>query len=120
MFQLMKQILVEAFKLVDQSKLPILDKYNYIFKSNQITFIITKKWTSALVSEILESVLQTVQKNDLHIDSTYLQTVQKTMCKKTHTYTQYTQCTIIAKCTHLYMCTMYTFYIMYTPIHCNM
>ncbi len=39
--------------------------------------------TSALVSEILESVLQTVQKkqNNLHIDSTYLQTVQKTMCK---------------------------------------
>ncbi len=39
--------------------------------------------TSALVSEIFESVLQTVQKkqNNLHIDSTYLQTVQKTMCK---------------------------------------
>ncbi len=36
------------------------------------------------MSEILESVLQTVQKkkqNNLHIDSTYLQTVQKTMCK---------------------------------------
>ncbi len=39
--------------------------------------------TSALVSEILTSVLQTVQKNNnLHMDSTYLQTVQKTMCKK--------------------------------------
>ncbi len=38
--------------------------------------------TSALVSEILTSVLQTVQKNNnLHMDSTYLQTVQKTMCK---------------------------------------
>ncbi len=67
--------------------------------------------TSALVSEILMSVLQTVQKNNrqftygqtvqktalehlqcsrqckknnnsnLHMDSTYLQTVQKTMCK---------------------------------------
>ncbi len=37
--------------------------------------------TSALVSEILESVLQTVQKNKtIYIDSTYLQTVQKTMC----------------------------------------
>ncbi len=38
--------------------------------------------TSALVSEILTSVLQTVQKNNnLHMESTYLQTVQKTMCK---------------------------------------
>ncbi len=42
--------------------------------------------TSALVSEILMSVLQTVQKkkqkkNNLHMDSTHLQTVQKTMCK---------------------------------------
>ncbi len=39
--------------------------------------------TSALVSEILKSVLQTVQKNNnsLYMDSTYLQTVQKTMCK---------------------------------------
>ncbi len=56
--------------------------------------------TSALVCEVLESVLQTVQKkNNLHIDSTYLQTVQKTMCKKTHTYTQYTQCTIKTYCT---------------------
>ncbi len=39
--------------------------------------------TSALVSEILESVLQTVQKKkNVHIDSAYLQIVQKTMCKK--------------------------------------
>ncbi len=39
--------------------------------------------TSALVSEILKSVLQTVQKKNynLHMDITYLQTVQKTMCK---------------------------------------
>ncbi len=39
--------------------------------------------TTAQVSEILTSVLQTVQKklNNLHMDSTYLQTVQKTMCK---------------------------------------
>ncbi len=47
-------------------------------KSNQITYC---HITSALVSEILTSVLQTVQKNNLHMDSTYLQTVQKTMCK---------------------------------------
>ncbi len=56
--------------------------------SNQIKSLLLSHHhsTSALVSEILESVLQTVQKktnkqNNLHIDSTYLQTVQKTMCK---------------------------------------
>ncbi len=52
--------------------------------SNQIKSLLLSHHhsTSALVSEILESVLQTVQKkqNNLHIDSTYLQTVQKTMC----------------------------------------
>ncbi len=99
----MKQILVEAFKLVDQSKLPILDKYNYIFKSNQITFIITKKWTSALLSEILESVLQTVQ-------------------KKQFTYRQYllTDCTEdnVQKNTYIYSVhTVYYNCQMYTSIH---
>ncbi len=51
-------------------------------KSNQL-LLSHHHSTSALVSEILESVLQTVQKNKtiLHTDSTYLQTVQKTMCK---------------------------------------
>ncbi len=56
------------------------------FKSNQIKSLLLSHHhsTSALVSEILMSVLQTVQKknnNNLHMDSTYLQTVQKTMCK---------------------------------------
>ncbi len=53
-------------------------------KSNQIKSLLLSHHhsTSALVSEILTSVLQTVQKNNnLHMDSTYLQTVQKTMCK---------------------------------------
>ncbi len=67
--------------------------------SNQIKSLLLSHHhsTSALVSEILMSVLQTVQKNNrqftygqtvqksnsnLHMDSTYLQTVQKTMCKK--------------------------------------
>ncbi len=57
-------------------------------KSNQIKSLLLSHHhsTSALVSEILMSVLQTVQKtkqknNNLHMDSTYLQTVQKTMCK---------------------------------------
>ncbi len=54
-------------------------------KSNQIKSLLLSHHhsTSALVSEILKSVLQTVQKkqNNLHMDSTYLQTVQKTMCK---------------------------------------
>ncbi len=52
--------------------------------SNQIKSLLLSHHhsTSALVSEILMSVLQTVQKNkNLHMDSTYLQTVQKTMCK---------------------------------------
>ncbi len=55
-----------------------------IFKSNQIKSLLLSHHhsTSALVSEIITSVLQTVQKNNnLHMDSTYLQTVQKTMCK---------------------------------------
>ncbi len=57
-------------------------------KSNQIKSLLLSHHhsTSALVSEILMSVLQTVQKKQkqkkcLHMDSTYLQTVQKTMCK---------------------------------------
>ncbi len=69
-------------------------------KSNQIPFIVTSP-PSALVSEILMSVLQTVQKNNnnlhmdrqckknnnnLHMDSTYLQTVQKTCAKYTYIY----------------------------------
>ncbi len=59
---------------------------NHEFKSNQIKSLLLSRHhsTSALVSEILMSVLQTVQKkatNNLHMDSTYLQTVQKTMCK---------------------------------------
>ncbi len=52
-----------------------------LFKSNQIKSLLLSHHhsTSALVSEILTSVLQTVQKNNnLHMDSKYLQTVQKT------------------------------------------
>ncbi len=56
----------------------------YGLLSNQIKSLLLSHHhsTSALVSEILTSVLQTVQKKKkLHMDSTYLQTVQKTMCK---------------------------------------
>ncbi len=70
----------------------------------------------ALVSEILESVLQTVHKN-VHIDSTYLQT--STDDNVQNTYTQYTQCTIktyLQLSIHI-LHSMYTFYIMYTNIH---
>ncbi len=54
--------------------------------SNQIKSLLLSHHhsTSALVSEILESVLQTVQKktNTIYIYIyIYLQTVQKTMCK---------------------------------------
>ncbi len=46
--------------------------------------------TCALVSEILESVLQTVQKQFIfHIDYTYLQTYTDDNVQYTHTYTQY-------------------------------
>ncbi len=86
-----------------------------LIKSNHQSLLLSHHHsTSALVSEILESVLQTVQKkqNNLHIDSTYLQTVQKTMCKihihiLIHTVYykdilsyQYTVCTHSTLCTH--------------------
>ncbi len=48
--------------------------------NHSITFVLSHHHsTSALVSEILTSMLQTVQKNNnnLHMDSMYLQTVQK-------------------------------------------
>ncbi len=87
------------------------------FKSNQIKSLLLSHHhsTSALVSEILTSMFQTVQKKKkkfLNMDSTYLQTVQKTMCKihihivSTHSvgyykdilsyqYTLYTVCTCL-------------------------
>ncbi len=52
-------------------------------KSNQITFLLSHHHsTSALVSEILMSVLQTVQKNNRQF--TYGQTVQKTTTDNLH------------------------------------
>ncbi len=44
-----------------------------LWKLNQIKSLLLSHHhsTSALVSEILESMLQTVQKNNLHIDSTH-------------------------------------------------
>ncbi len=81
--------------------------------------------TSALVSEILMSVLQTVQKNPQKQQFTYGQYIF-THCtednvQNTHTYTQYTQCTIK---TYLVIITHYTpyvhIYIMYTSMHSNM
>ncbi len=68
-------------------------KYNYFVKSNQIKSLLLSHHhsTSALVSEILMSVLQTVQKNNRQF--TYGQTVQKKttnnlhmdrQCKKLH------------------------------------
>ncbi len=63
------------------------------------------------VSEILESMLQTVQKQ-----FTYRQYIltQKTMCRM-HIHSQYTQCTIRHTCSY-----QYTFYIMYTYTHNGM
>ncbi len=50
---------------------------NLQIKSNQITFIVTSPQHSALVSEILMSVLQTVQKKKKKKNCTYGQTLQK-------------------------------------------
>ncbi len=56
---------------------------------NQITFIVTSSQHSALVSEFLESVLQTVQKQ-----FTYRQSIlTDDNVQTTHKYTQYTQYT---------------------------
>ncbi len=91
--------------------------------SNQIKSLLLShhRSTSALVSEILTSVLQTVQKK-LIKKITYGQ-YEFTDCteddvQNTHTYTQYTQCTIK---TYLVIDPHYTLYvhiyIMYTSIH---
>ncbi len=71
------------------------------------------------MSEILESVLHTVQKQLTYRQYHYLQTYTDDNVQYTHTYTQYTQCTI----RHTYKLSihiihrMYTFYFMYTYIH---
>ncbi len=59
-------------------------------ESNQIKSLLLSHHhsTCALVSEILESMLQTVQKQ--FIDSTYLQTYTEDNVQNTQTYTQYT------------------------------
>ncbi len=49
--------------------------------------------TSALVSEILESVLQTVQKQFTYGQYIFTDCTEDNV-QNTHTYTQYTQCTI--------------------------
>ncbi len=78
--------------------------------------------SSALVSEIPESVLQTVQKNNnnnLHIDSTYTYRLYRRQCAKKQTYI-YSVHTVYYKDILNYQYTLYTFYIMYTSIHSNM
>ncbi len=62
--------------------------------------------TSALVSEILTSVLQTVQKTKQFTYGQYIFTEDNV--QNTHTYTQYTQCTIK---TYLVTNTHYTPYV---------
>ncbi len=69
-----------------------------MIKSNQIKSLLLSHHhsTSALVSEILMSVLQTVQKKQQQF--TYGQYIftdcTEDNVQNTHTYTQYTQCTI--------------------------
>ncbi len=96
------------------------------FLANQIKSLLLSHHhsTSALVSEILTSVLQTVQKNRTQ-QFTYGQYIftdcTEDNVQNTHTYTQYTQCTIK---TYLVTNTHYTPYvhvcIMYTSMHSNM
>ncbi len=79
----------------------------FLFKSNHFYC----HSTSALVSEILEGVLQTVHKKQQQFtyrQYLYLQTVQKTMCKKHCVYYKTylitnTHCTHFTLCTHLYI-----------------
>ncbi len=95
--------------------------------SNQIKSLLLSHHhsTSALVSEILTSVLQTVQKIKIKQQFTYGQYIftdcTEDNVQNTHTYTQYTQCTIK---TYLVTNTHYTPYvhvcIMYTFIDSNM
>ncbi len=76
--------------------------------------------TCALVSEILQSVLQTVQKQFIYIQYILTDCTEDNV-QNTHTYTQYTQCTIrhtysyqyifYTVCTHSTLCThIYTQY----------
>ncbi len=80
------------------------------FKSNQIKSLLLSHHhsTSALGSEILTSVLQTVQKKQTK-KTIYIWTVHiyrlTDNVQNTHTYTQYTQCTIK---TYLVIDTHYT------------
>ncbi len=98
----------------------------YIYQ-NQIKSLLLShhRSTSALVSEILTSVLQTVQKTTKKQQQfTYGQYIftdcTEDNVQNTHTYTQYTQCTIK---TYLVINTHYTpyvhIYIMYTSMHSN-
>ncbi len=93
----------------------------HFIKSNKSLVLSHHHSTSALVSEILTSVLQTVQKKQQQ-QFTYAQYVftdcTEDNVQNTHTYTQYTQCTIK---TYLVIDPHYTLYvhiyIMYTSIH---
>ncbi len=74
------------------------EAHRYCIKSNQIKSLLLSHHhsTSALVSEILESVLQTVQKKkkkNLHMDGTYLDCTKDNVQKK-HIHILSTQCTI--------------------------
>ncbi len=88
--------------------------------SNQIKSLLLSHHhsTSASVSEILTSVLQTVQKKNITYGQYIFTDCTEDNVQNTHTYTQYTQCTIK---TYLVIDPHYTLYvhiyIMYTSIH---
>ncbi len=77
-------------------------------KSNQIKSRLLSHHhsTCALMSEILESVLHTVQKQLTYRQYHYIQTYTYDNVQYKYTYTQYTQCTI--RHTYSYQYTLYT------------
>ncbi len=87
------------------------------FKSNQIKSLLLSHHhsTSALVSEILESVLQTVQKKKQFTYRQYIFTdCTEDNVHNTRSHTQYTQCTIK---TYLVTNTLYVHIIHYVHIY---
>ncbi len=84
---------ISAAEMKPAGKLVILElprQVNHMFKSNQITFIVTSSQHSALVSEILESVLQTVQKRLTYRQYHYILTDLYRQCAiYTYIITQY-------------------------------
>ncbi len=113
-----------SLHLKKRSRNSVSSAARYAFTNHKSLLLSHHHSTCALVSEILESVLQTVQKNYLHIDSTYLQTYTE----YTYIYSVHTvyykdilsyQYTLYTVCTHLYIviCEGATDYTLYNRLY---